>query len=73
MSTNTPYAPLHDPQTDRAGVDLPLDFILARARETLAEQAAANIHDPAAMLRAAVHLDMRLRQLVTALDTEANR
>ncbi|SCD61581.1 hypothetical protein [Streptomyces sp. PpalLS-921] len=73
MSTDAPYAPLHDPQTDRAGLALPLDFLLARTRETLAEHATANIHDRGEMLRAAVHLDMRLRQLVAALDKEANR
>lgn len=60
------YSPLREP-----GVDTPvysLDFSLERAREVLAEQQAANIHDSRAMLGAAVQLEITLRQLLASLD-----
>ncbi|MYR76556.1 MULTISPECIES: hypothetical protein [unclassified Streptomyces] len=74
MSTDatTLYGPLYAPETD-ASYALPLDMAIDVAREQLAESATANIHDHQALLRAAVHLEMRLRQLVAALDTEAGR
>jgi hypothetical protein len=43
---------------------------LRLAREYLAEVAAANIHDPQAMVKAAAGLDHRLRALIAALDAE---
>ena len=74
MSTDptTLYDPLYAPETD-ASYALPLDMAIDVAREQLAESSTANIHDHQAMLRAAVQLEMRLRQLVAALDKEASR
>ncbi|MFC8862703.1 hypothetical protein [[Kitasatospora] papulosa] len=40
------------------------------ARDVLSERAAANIHDPQAMIAAAVDLEIRLRCLVAALDRD---
>jgi hypothetical protein len=48
----------------------PLSTALKLAREDLAAQQAANIHDPHAMLRAAVVLEARLRLLLAALDAD---
>lgn len=73
VDTSTHHAPLYDPAVDRAPWVPPLDLALSIARDQLTESAAENIHDPAAMLRAAVQLEMRLRQLVAALDKEAGR
>lgn len=73
MSDTTSYTPLHDPERDALRYVSPLDQALRHAREVLAEKATANIHDHDEMLRAAVGLEMRLRQLVAALDTEAGR
>ncbi|MFD3657010.1 hypothetical protein [Streptomyces sp. NPDC058620] len=69
----TAYAPLHDPADDSDAWASPLDMALDLARASLAEQAIANIHDDKAMLRAAVQLETRLRELVAALDKEAGR
>jgi hypothetical protein len=49
----------------------PLDTALRLAREDLAAQQAANIHDRGAMVTAAVTLEIRLRQLLDALDADA--
>ncbi|MFD0428987.1 hypothetical protein ACFQ60_17725 [Streptomyces zhihengii] len=46
---------------------------LRLARKVLADKASANIHDHDAMVRAATGLEMRLRELVAALDKEAGR
>ena len=67
------YTPLFDPAADRTPWVPPLDQILTTAREELAECATANIHDKQEMIFAAVGLEMRLRQLVAALDKEAGR
>lgn len=72
MSTDTPHAPLYDPATDTPYVP-PLDIVVACAREELAKYAPANIHNHDEMVHAAVGLEMRLRQLVAALDKEASR
>lgn len=48
----------------------PLDIALRLAREDLAAQQTANIHDPVAMIRAAVTLEVRLRGLLDALDAD---
>lgn len=69
----TGYTPLHDPETDALSYVLPLDSALRHARAVLDEQAPANIHDRDEMLRAAVSLEMRLRQLVAAIDKKAGR
>ena len=69
----TPHTPLYDPETDGAPFVPPLDMALRQARKVLADKAGANIHDHDAMIRAAVGLEMRLRELVAALDTEAGR
>ncbi|MEU3435475.1 hypothetical protein [Streptomyces sp. NPDC006863] len=69
----TGYTPLHDPEKDALGYVVSLSAALDRAREVLAEKATANIHDHDDMIRAAVGLEMRLRQLVAALDEEAGR
>ncbi|MEI5036026.1 hypothetical protein RB201_35560 [Streptomyces sp. S1A(2023)] len=73
IDTSALCTPLYDPAVDNTPWVPPLDLALSIARDQLAESAAANIHDPAAMLRAAVQLEMRLRQLVAALDKEAGR
>ena len=73
MSDTTSYTPLHDPERDALRYVSPLDAALRLAREVLAEKASANIHDHDAMMRAAVSLEMRLRELVAALDEEAGR
>lgn len=69
----TSYTPLYDPKQDGTPYTPPLDAALRLARTTLAEQAAANIHDHDEMLRAAVSLEARLRALIAALDKEASR
>lgn len=69
----TAHSPLHDPERDEDQWIPPLDFALERARNVLAEQAGANIHDHRAVLTAAVTLDMALRALVAAHDTGAGQ
>lgn len=69
----TSYTPLYDPETDALPNASSLSEALHRARKTLDEKASANIHDQDAMIRAAVGLEMCLRQLVDALDKEASR
>ena len=73
MDDTTGYTPLYDPERDALSYVSPLGSALDRAREVLEEKATANIHDHDEMLRAAVSLEMRLRQLVAALDKEAGR
>ncbi|MGC4927223.1 hypothetical protein [Streptomyces sp. DT117] len=71
MSARPPsYTALYDPEKAALGYVPPLDTALARAREVLEEKATANIHDHDEMLRAAVSLEMLLRQLVAALEAE---
>ncbi|WP_329615644.1 hypothetical protein OG244_23305 [Streptomyces brevispora] len=67
------YTALYDPEKDALFYAPSLSEALHRARKTLDEKAAANIHDRDAMIRAAVGLEMCLRQLVDALDKEAGR
>ena len=62
------YRPLRDPATHTPVYSL--DFALSNAREVLAEQQAANIHDGRAMLGAAVTLEIALRQLIASLDAQ---
>ncbi|MEV7833024.1 hypothetical protein AB0P12_20775 [Streptomyces subrutilus] len=69
----TAHSPLHDPERDGGRWVPPLDFALETARDALAKQAGANIHDDRAMLTAAVVLDLALRALVAALDAEDAR
>ncbi|MEU2800262.1 hypothetical protein [Streptomyces sp. NPDC007117] len=66
----TSYTPLYDPEKDALGYVPPLSAALDQARLVLAEKATANIHDHDDMIRAAVGLEMRLRQLVAALEAE---
>jgi hypothetical protein len=73
VDTTALHQPLHDPAEDAGSWVPPLDLALDLARATLAEQAGANIHDDRAMLNAAVHLEIRLRDLLAALDKEAGR
>ncbi|MEU2251148.1 hypothetical protein [Streptomyces sp. NPDC019224] len=73
VDTSALHAPLYDPARDGDTYVPPLDAALRLARATLAEKASANIHDHDEMLRAAVSLEMRLRDLVAALDEEAGR
>lgn len=63
------YTPLHDPE-NAAVTPRPVNSELSLARNFLAEVAAANIHDSAAMIEAAAGLHYRLQSLVTALDAE---
>ncbi|MFE3786963.1 hypothetical protein [Streptomyces goshikiensis] len=69
----TAHSPLHDPERDSGRWVPPLDFALETARDALAKQAGANIHDHRATLTAAVVLDIALRSLVAALDRQASR
>jgi hypothetical protein len=73
VDTRGIYKALFAPEHDAPVYVPPLDIALDVARQTLAETAAANIHDDRAMLTAAVSLDMALRRLVAALDKEAGR
>ncbi|MBH0242885.1 hypothetical protein I3W98_08810 [Streptomyces cavourensis] len=73
VDTSPLHSPLYDPDADGDTWAPAIDTALRLARRTLAEKATANIHDPDEMIRAAVGLEMRLRQLVTALDKEAGR
>jgi hypothetical protein len=66
------YTPLHGPDDD-APKPAALDLELAATRQVLDETAALNIHDPAEMLTAAVRLNIRLRNLLAALDTDGIR
>ncbi|MFI8988640.1 hypothetical protein ACIG63_27130 [Streptomyces antimycoticus] len=65
MSYDPLSGPGHAPVVPR-----PLDTELWLAREFIAEVAAANIHEPAAMIQAAAGLHYRLAALVAALDAE---
>ncbi|MFE3475704.1 hypothetical protein ACFXOI_29480 [Streptomyces bacillaris] len=73
VDTSALHSPLYDEATDSPPWTPSLDVALDQARRTLAEKATANIHDPDEMIRAAVGLEMRLRQLIAALDQEAGR
>lgn len=66
-----PVAALYQPRPSDAYAP-PLSTALRLAREDLAAQQGANIHDHDAMIRAAVTLETRLRLLVAALDADAN-
>jgi hypothetical protein len=73
-----PEAPLPDAKpVDALYVPRPSDAFppslssaLRLAREDLAAQQGANIHDHQAMIRAAVTLEVRLRGLLAALDAD---
>ena len=60
---------LYVPQPSDAYVP-PLDIARRLAREDLAEQQSVSIHDHMAMVRAATKLEIRLRQLLDALDAD---
>lgn len=64
-----PADALYQPMPSDAWVP-PLSIALRLAREDLAVQQNANIHDREAMVRAAVTLEIRLRQLLDALDAD---
>ena len=51
----------------------PLSTALRLAREDLAVQQAANIHDHTAMVTAATTLEIRLRQVLAAVDADCAR
>ncbi|WP_405431144.1 hypothetical protein [Streptomyces anulatus] len=72
VDTTALHSPLYDPADDLPWAPS-LDVALDQARRVLAEKANANIHDRDEMIRAAVGLEMRLRQLVAALDKEVGR
>ncbi|HZX38106.1 MAG TPA: hypothetical protein VFF37_07210 [Streptomyces sp.] len=61
------FHPLHDPALDGSWTP-PLDMARRLARQALAKHEGANIHDGTAMLRAAVGLEIVLRDLLDALD-----
>lgn len=67
-----PVDTLYVPRPSDAYVP-PLNVARRLAREDLAAQQGANIHDPMAMVRAAVALEIRLRQLLGALDADDRR
>ncbi|MFD9782218.1 hypothetical protein ACFWZS_31425 [[Kitasatospora] papulosa] len=73
MSDGPSYTALFDPEKDVFSNASSVDEALRWARQVLEEKATANIHDRDEMIRAAVGLEMRLRQLVAALDQEAGR
>lgn len=64
-----PVQALYQPRPSDAYAP-PLSTALRLAREDLAVQQGANIHDDHAMLRAAVVLETRLRLLLAALDAD---
>ena len=66
-----PVEALYQPQPSDAYAP-PLDIALRLAREDLAAQQGANVHDHEAMVGAAVKLEIRLRQLLRALDADAS-
>ena len=68
--TVPPVEALYSPQPSDAYVP-PLAVALRLARQDLAVQQGANIHDREHMIRAAVTLEIRLRQLLGALDAES--
>ncbi|MFH9134416.1 hypothetical protein [Streptomyces sp. NPDC017524] len=72
VDTSALHTSLYDPADDLPWTPS-LDVALDQARRVLEEKATANIHDRDEMIRAAVSLEMRLRQLVAALDKEAGR
>lgn len=61
--------PLYEPHPADAYAP-PLTTALDLAREDLAAQQGANIHDHQAMIQAAVTLEIRLRGLLAALDAD---
>lgn len=63
------YEAVYAPQASDAYTP-PLDIALRLAREDLAAQQVANIHDHEAMIRATVRLEIRLRLLLAALDAD---
>lgn len=64
-----PVQALYQPRPSDAYAP-PLSTALRLAREDLAAQQGANIHDHHAMLRAAITLEIRLRGLLAALDAD---
>ena len=64
-----PVDPLYVPLSSDAYAP-PLDVARRLARKDLAAQQGANIQDHTAMVRAAVTLETRLRQLLDALDAD---
>jgi len=68
-ATVPPFGALYQPLPSDAYAP-PLSTALSLAREDLAVQQGANIHDHDAMLRAAVVLEIRLRALLAALDAD---
>lgn len=64
-----PVQALYQPRLSDAYA-APLSTALKLAREDLAAQQGANVHDHDAMLRAAVVLEIRLRGLLAALDAD---
>jgi hypothetical protein len=64
-----PVQALYQPRLSDAYAP-PLSTALRLAREDLAAQQGANIHDHHAMLRAAITLEVRLRGLLAALDAD---
>ena len=64
-----PIEALYQPRPSDTWVP-PLAMARRLAREDLAVQQQANIHDREAMIKAAVTLEIRLRQLLAALDTD---
>lgn len=64
-----PVQALYQPRPSDAHA-APLSVALRLAREDLAAQQGANVHDHEAMIRAAVTLEVRLRGLLAALDAD---
>ncbi|MFE9853572.1 MULTISPECIES: hypothetical protein [Streptomyces] len=71
--SDKPYEPLHAPELEGSIGGPRLDAALCLARASLAQHATANVYDDRAMLRAAIQLEARLRDLVAALDQQAGR
>lgn len=65
-----PVQALYEPRPSDAYAP-PLSTALKLARQDLAAQQGANIHDHTAMVTAAVVLETRLRLLLAALDADA--
>ncbi|WP_220294594.1 hypothetical protein [Streptomyces sp. MBT84] len=63
------YEPLHGPGDKELEVSS-LSVEIACTRQILAETAPLNIHDHSEMLSAAVKLDIRVRNLLAAIEAE---
>lgn len=67
------YTPLHNPSVPRGPWVPPVDVARRVARAALDQHASTNTHDADQLFRAAVALEITLRDLLDALDAEEGR